>query len=874
MRVRTLLLILLLAAALPLAVERAHAQPRWSFWAEVSGALYPGEAQNVIVILRNTMCVERRPEIRFSYEDRTYGFLLADLDEVQMRRLEERAQEGVRRGIFASYEIAVNRTNWVWRGEKQVLVSSVTVVLRDYCVYEPIRVERVRVWFPWRGYGRSLSSEVLVGIVLRGANVEEFPLSLLTLITPKPTHEFFYDPYLNLTIPFHVPADVPSELLGRQGMVVEVDARTEGGLWTFGGPFGQPQVVVTGQVDVRPFRTFTLRVTDEEGVIPLAGAEVLLRAHVYPFELRLTTNSSGVVEVRRLPDDYHYRATIRYRPPMLNQSVTVLVADVDARGLVVGGLRADLHALRVHPRDLRGRPLEGAVVALRATELQLAPGVEGVPMYNETRGGLASFHLLPTGNYSWRVYWRNVEVCSGTIYLGYHPTYGRRPGVLQPVCGVGDLVVRVVDGSGSPVGAELSVSGVAPVSPDVMVILLQERVYARNGTVVIPQLPAGTFEASATNRSSAFGTEASGSASLRVERWEAPEVVLEIRLPIHGVRVRLLSADGDPLEGFEFQLGPVRVRAEGEAVFAGVPAGTYGVRAWFRGVEVLSVEVRVEGSLELELRARVYRASFSLKDLDGQPVIGRWTVSGPGGTYSDLGSSGSTGPLPEAPHRLEVRARVLGGEEIQLNTTFLPSQLRNATLTLPLLRPVLQVLWSDGAPFDGRVELPDLGIGAAVTQGRAELSERVRAGAHRVRVLTGQGLLAHDGNVELQPGGARVAVQATPITVRVLDLLGQPVTGATVQVMGSQGMLLGEGSTDASGRLLLPRLPALQQPYLVRVSWGGRVVEGVSRGGELELRLDAISIGGTALDPALVGVAAAAGAGLGALLVARRIKKR
>jgi hypothetical protein len=430
-------------------LEAALAQPTWSFWVDVSGALYPGETHNVTVILRNTQCVERRDEIRFDYE--RWPTLMNLLDE-DVERFRAKAEEGVSLGIFRSYSIFVNQTGWKWFGPMQILVSNITIVIRDYCVYKPIFVEKVRIWFPWKGYGRSLSSEVSVGKVLRGYEVSEFPLSVLKAIGPREEWPW-YDYYRNVSVPFWVPEDLPSEFLGSQGIIVEVDARTEGGLWTFGGAFGQPSVRVTGQVDVRPFRTFTLRVTDGEGAIPLGGAEVNLKAHVYPFSLKLATNASGMVEVFRLPDYYTYSVRVLYGPPLLNESVPVLISDMDALQMVKG-IRAELHTMRVFPKDLKGRPLEGAEVVVSAISIHLAPGAKVNPLSNGTAKGYAAFPLLPTGNYSYRVLWKGVEVCSGTRYLGYHPTYGARPGSFEVTCRVGDLRIRAVDGMNNAIGAD------------------------------------------------------------------------------------------------------------------------------------------------------------------------------------------------------------------------------------------------------------------------------------------------------------------------------------------------------------------------------------------------------------------------------------
>jgi hypothetical protein len=849
-------------------LEAASAQPTWSFWVDVSGALYPGETHNVTVILRNTQCVERRDEIRFDYE--RWPTLMNLLDE-DVERFRAKAEEGVSLGIFRSYSIFVNQTDRKWFGPRQILVSNITIVIRDYCVYKPIFVEKVRIWFPWEGYGRSLSSEVSVGKVLRGYEVSEFPLSVLKAIGPREEGPW-YDYYRNVSVPFWVPEDLPSEFLGSQGVVVEVDARTEGGLWTFGGAFGQPSVRVTGQVDVRPFRTFTLKVTDGEGAIPLGGAEVNLKAHVYPFSLKLATNASGMVKVFRLPDYYTYSVRVLYRPPLLNESVPVLISDMDALQMVKG-IRAELHTMRVFPKDLKGRPLEGAEVVVSAISIHLAPAAKVNPLSNETAKGYAAFPLLPTGNYSYRVLWRGVEVCSGTSYLGYHPTYGMRPGSFEVVCRVGDLRIRAVDGMDNAIGAEFSVLG-RSASGDVILVFLQKVEHAKNGTLVIRQVPPGVYTVEAVNRSAAFGKEVRGSAELKLVTEIGAENEIVVRLPVFGVRIAVVSEDGDPLDSYRLEFGPIKAEFKGIVVLPGVPEGEYLVRVIYKGVEVFSGSIKVDGNVERTFKARVFRASFLLKDYDGEPVAASWKVTGPGGTFSGSSPKGMTEPLPEAPHRLEVRGKVLGKEVVLLNTTFLPSQLRNATLTVPLLTPLFRVVWSDGAPFEGQLEIPELGLKAPVVEGKAKLDAKVLVGNYRVLVYDRSGARVHDERIGTAPGGSELRVRAVPLNVRVVDVLGQPIAGASVQVRGAQGILMVDGRTDQSGQLSVVRLPAAQAPFLVSANWGGKRAEMISQGGEAALRIDAINLGGAAVDPMLAGAVVAGVIAIAAIIIVRKIMKK
>jgi hypothetical protein len=305
-----------------------------------------------------------------------------------------------------------------------------------------------------------------------------------------------------------------------------------------------------------------------------------------------------------------------------------------------------------------------------------------------------------------------------------------------------------------------------------------------------------------------------------------------------------------------------------------VPEGEYPVRVIYRGIEVFSGSAKVEGNVERTFKARVFRASFLLKDYDGEQVTASWKVTGPGGEFSGSSPRGATGPLPEAPHRLEVRGKVLGKEVVLLNTTFLPSQLRNATLTVPLLTPLFRVVWSDGAPFEGQLEIPELELEAPVVDGKAKLDAKVLVGNYKVLVYDRSGARVHDERVGTAPGGSELRVRAVPLNVRVVDVLGQPIAGASVQVRGAQGILMVDGRTDQSGQLSVARLPAAQVPFLVSAGWGGKNAEAISQGGEVALRIDAINLGGTAVDPALIGAVVAGVIAVAAIMVFRRMRKR
>jgi hypothetical protein len=136
------------------------------------------------------------------------------------------------------------------------------------------------------------------------------------------------------------------------------------------------------------------------------------------------------------------------------------------------------------------------------------------------------------------------------------------------------------------------------------------------------------------------------------------------------------------------------------------------------------------------------------------------------------------------------------------------------------------------------------------------------------------GARVHDERVGTAPGGSELRVRAVPLNVRVVDVLGQPIAGVSVQVRGAQGILMVDGRTDQSGQLSVARLPVAQAPFLVSVNWGGKRAEMISQGGEAALRIDAINLGGTAVESALIGVGIAGVIAVAAIMVFRRMRKR
>ena len=383
--------------------ESAYAQPRWSFRANVTGTLYPGEEGTVKVSILNTECVRREQKAVLDYTK--YSFV-RNVEEGQIDVIRGRLEELKSMGLIGSYLIAENSSQLIGSN----VYFNLTVFVYEYCRGSNVQVLKARIWFPWPGYGRSYNSEVTVGRTLP-------PFDVLAFVVTGSTSGFRID----LEFAFSVPKDLDSELLTASTPTVEIDAIVTRDVYTFGGPFGLREVTVTGSVDIRPFRTFELLITDSEGERPLPQARLRLEAHVYPFSLELQTDQNGRVSINRLPDQYSYRVYVLFRTPVTEEEIPVLVADLDARTLAASeALRTELYTVRVLVSDLKGRPVAGADVTLRPIEVIYARS--SVPVSAKTsEEGIAEFPMISRGNYSVSVERLRVEVFSTHLYVGYHP---------------------------------------------------------------------------------------------------------------------------------------------------------------------------------------------------------------------------------------------------------------------------------------------------------------------------------------------------------------------------------------------------------------------------------------------------------------------
>jgi hypothetical protein len=786
---------------------------------------FPGETANLTFQLVNVDCSRRaqRPhvaEFRQAWEE-------------NLTPIFDRARLLNETGFISNYR--VNYSNVVVFGDRRL--ADWRLEIYGYCEGSPIFVEWAAVWFAWPEIGRAAEARVRVDKSLAALK----PLDYIFKNDINSSITFF-------TVRFNFPAQVKPQHLGIQPTVT-LSLRYPSGFsyqFEYTPSDKEPALAIWGlrgaaygDFRLSPYRTFNLRVTDYEGMIPLAGAEITMSAYVYPFKMKITTNASGYAEFRRIPDAYVYDIKVDYNVSMLGEKVSVLSTSYEAIDLAMSqNLRTELYTLRVSPVDRLGRVIEGAIVYLEPAKAQSEPPHHMA--VNRTTGGYASFYIVPTGNYTVSVEWRGLSVYRGHRYVGAHPTYGFAPNSFAVAASVDDLRVSAVDRAGNLVGAVFSVSG-----PNYETSYFQ--VEAPDGVLSLPQMPITDYLVAAVNQSTVYNARSEATGLVR------PGSPARLELPIYGVSLRALSSDGKPLGLASVKLHSVSATAgtDGRTVFAGVPQGVYQVEVIYGGSTVYTGRLEVRDNVSKDLLCAVYDVKVRFLTGEGVPVIVDWHLTGPWGEFTGTGDGFSRELLPEGEYRLMATYRREGVEVLALNKTASASDLRGVDFTLPLGRLVLRVTWDDGQPFEGFAEI--LGSRLRLRDGFVE-APVLPYGRYNVSVISGGDVLLLKAELMHEGREETIKIPSTTIVVKVVDVLRRPLQGAEVKLYSprSPWSPLVIAATGPDGAVRLTRLPATLSPFRVVTTYGGERLESWVSGAEATVVFPALEVGGTLLEAGLV----------------------
>ena len=810
-----------------------------------TGEIYPGEPANLTFQLANTDCSRREAG---PHVERFEDAWLEDLEPMIVR-----AHDLNKTGFIRDYELY----GFNIEGFGERLRGDWELRIHGYCAGEPIHVESATVWFAWRGIGKALNATARLDRTLRALD----PISYILRRDVESFSAVF-------TVEFAFPPHVPPDELERQptltlrlrypsGHTYEHDYNPttdpdRDGLrvWGFAG-------TLYYEFRLYPYRTFSLRVTDSEGGLPLPGAKVVMKAHVYPFKHEAAVDEDGVLRVWRLPDYYTYEVKVNYTVPWLGEERAVLVSGPhEAYEMALAGeMRTELYTLRIAPLDRQGRALEGARV-------RVSPEGGQALLENSSTAGYASFYLIPKGNYTVSVGWKGVEVFRGHRYVGTHPTLGSPPTSFSVSASVDDLVARATDMAGNPVGAVFTVRG-----PTAETSL--QGIEAPDGLLMLQQMPVADYLVTAANHSKAFGTSVEAGAEVR------PGEPREIRIPLYGVALKAVSMDGKPLQGASVRLHTVEAATDlsGSAVFPGVPRGTYGVEVEYKGVAVYAGSVRVDGNVQEALECSVYDVRVRFTTAEGEPIAVVWRLSGPAGSLEGRGEGFTLELLPEAAYRLSA-AYIREGREVRLlEEEVHPSRLRDAAVRLPIGDLRLRVAWGDGTPFEGEARI--LGESRRVDAGRLTIP-LLPFGQYNLTLLSG-GLEVLRREITHGAGEATITVPSLAISVRVVDALGRPVEGASVSLQSPRvpGGTLLAARTGRDGSAAWPRVPEAFAPYWVSVTYAGQRLEQQALPGENQVALPGIVLAGMLVEVwHLLAAAAALGTLAAVALLLRRVGKK
>lgn len=796
--------LMFLSITAPYLFECAYAQPTWSFKIVVLPAqLYMGEWGVIQVNITNTDC-ERRENFLLKFNS---------LSEKKLGEILERCGKMRSLGMIHGYSLMVER-RWYEHG---VHMGDYTLILTGACVGRKIEIVSLGIWFPfervgrgrifWNDSRRTLEAFNPVKFVVEGVDPASSTL---------------------LSVKVYVPEDISTRELSKKP---QLDVRVRHPAWLEYTLESYP--VEENHAVIMPYRTFNLTVKDFDGVNPVPGAKVVMRRLVHYYDVReYVTSHDGVIRIRRLLDD-DYRVEVYWNSSYSQEYPFIYFEQVSAEELAgKKEVRTSLFNLRIRLVDVHGRPVDGALTIL--------DGVEKIA----ERGGV-TYPMVPQGNHTALVYWKGVKVFDGWVWAGYHPTiypWVARPAVEHVLkLDVGDLIVSSVDSGGNVVGANFTVIG-----PNRETSF--GNIYSRAGLLNLSQLPMADYLVRAVNYSRSFKNVVEHSGVFR------PGERAVIQLPVHSLRIRMESMTGRPLEGVELRVGPVASRTdrEGYALFAGVPSGEYEVLGEWLGVKVYTGRVRVEGAAEKILKANVYDVRIRLLDSDGEEHPSSYLLIDPAGrlftgrgvTLIELDN------IPEGSCKLAI-LDFLTGREL-FNKTLPAREISGVKeIRLPVSDMLITVRWVDGEPVSGaEVEVVEQGGTAARTitdhGGRASLEKQffsryaVTVYYPNTRIAVGRQEVRFEGRP------LNFTVEPAFLIVRVVDLLGNPVAGAEVEVT-HLGAVLGRMVTDGNGLAVFRRL--LRVPiYDVQVySWGLQSFQKAWPGASLEVKLEYVNLAGLIL---------------------------
>ena len=730
-------------------------------------------------------------------------------DEV-LKGIESRAQEMLESDLIKGYNVSIEYS-YGYGGE---VYHDAKLSIIGACSGRSIKIYHALIWFAWKKYpGRDLGVKSDVNKELKAFDPIEYILEGSS-------------PGSSTIIEFKlfIPPDILPE---ERTMRPYLDIRVHYPGWI---DYTLEQRPTSGAFEIKPYRSFNLTITDYGGLNPIAGARVVIRRLMHYYEVReYITPENGTIRIHRLKEDDYEIRIYWNSSSYLQESPLIHMGIHSAYDLASSkNLKTLVFNVRINALDRRERPLSGARVVL--------DGVEEI-----AEGGLTLFQLVPNGNHSLQIYWRNVKLLDRWIWIGYHPTIA--PKIKKPdfrfTLPVDDLIIQAVDSGGNPIGAEFKIRDPEGLLPEI-------ESYSRTGFLNISQLPVKDYLVEARNCSKVFKSCAEASEVYK------PGGTNTIALPIHSVKILAYSISGKALENATILLGPAaaKTNSEGSALFAGIPEGVYPIKILWRKIEVHSGTISVEKSIEKKIICPVYDVRIVLRTADDKPIEARWILEDPSGKIYDSMLPEDTIAVDLIPEGV-CRLTILGADNSTLiNEAISAKDLSEMeVLKLPIADLRVKVLWSDGLPIAGAklilTSLLDNRSYSMMADQRGEaVFHNMRFADYllEVRYPNAPFSIARE-NITFEGGVAEVRAKQAQVAVKVLDWFGNPLKNAVVKISMS-GVVFSEMDSGSDGVVVFRRLPYLAA-YQVDVRYGPLKVRNYAYPGQvLIVKLEVIKLFG------------------------------
>jgi len=303
-------------------------------------------------------------------------------------------------------------------------------------------------------------------------------------------------------------------------------------------------------------------------------------------------------------------------------------------------------------------------------------------------------------------------------------------------------------------------------------------------------------------------------------------------LPIHSVKLRILSNSSKPLKNAYVKLGPTSLRTgeDGLAWFMGVPEGRYEIEVKWKNLTIYEGSMDVAGSVEEDLRTRIYDINLKFLTSSGKNYPCLLSFTAPTGiniTVDNPIKSFKMEYVPEGSCNLVIYT--FDGVKLRELKTRCSDMAKMKTISLPISDMKLRVTWSDGEPIKGcKITVKEFIHGwrfeAVTDENGTVIFKDMIFSEYLIRVnYLYTPISMKVFNQTFRGDEIRVKIERARLEIRVRDFLGNPIRDADVSVLC--GIIpLEKAKTDANGIARFEKLVKLPI-YTVHVRYGTNEME-------------------------------------------------